>query len=98
MNEPVTVIARMQAKPDQVDELRAALDMLVAETRREVGCQAYDLHVSADDPARFLIHEVWDSPSDLDAHGESDHIAAFGDRATPLLAEPPQVDRLTRIE
>lgn len=98
MNEPVTVIARMRAKPNQPDELRVALDELVAATRQESGCSAYDLHVGADDPTLFVIHEVWASREHLQAHGQTDHIAAFRERAASLLDGPLQVDVLRRTE
>lgn len=98
MSQPVTVIARMRATPDHADELRDALDVLVAETRREAGCSAYDLHVGADDPALFVIHEVWESREHLTAHGQTDHIVAFRERAAALLDAPGQVDVVRRVE
>lgn len=96
MSQPVTVIARMQAKPDQADELRAALDVLVTETRQEAGCTVYDLHVGVDDPTLFVMYEVWESREHLTAHGETDHIARFRERAATLLREPIKVDVLHR--
>lgn len=98
MSQPVTVIARMQAKPDQVDELRAALDVLVAETRQEDGCAAYDLHVGADDPRLFMFHEIWETREHLEAHGQTDHINAFRERAPVLLDGTIKVDVVHKVE
>ncbi len=57
----VTVVATFQARPGKEAELRAALIGLVATTRKEAGCLNYDLHVSPEDQAKFLLHENWTS-------------------------------------
>ena len=61
----VTVVATFHAKPGQEAELKKALIALVAPTRQEKGCLNYDLHVSAEDPTKFLFHENWTSKADL---------------------------------
>jgi len=54
-----TVVATFEARPGKEIELRNALVGLVAPTRQEAGCLNYDLHVSTEDPRRFLFHENW---------------------------------------
>lgn len=98
MSQPVTVIARMQATADKADELRVALDELVAETRQEAGCTAYDLHVGVDDPTLFVMYEVWESREHLASHGKTDHIARFRERAATLLEAPGQVDVVRPVD
>jgi len=73
---PLTVIARIKAKPGKEDVVRTALLKLIDPTRAEAGCMNYDLHVSQDDPGLFYFHENWTSPQDLHAHFESDHFKA----------------------
>jgi quinol monooxygenase YgiN len=77
MSAPLTLVARMRAKPGQEARLRAELQRLVAPTRAEPGCIAYDLHLSQNDPALFLFYETWKSPADLDAHFETPHLQAL---------------------
>ena len=87
----VTVIALFQAKPGQEIELRNALMRLVAPTRQEAGCLNYDLHVSPEDPAKFLFHENWTSKALLDAHLQSAHIKALLPRVEDLCVAFPEI-------
>jgi quinol monooxygenase YgiN len=93
----LAVVATMQARPGREDELRTALTGLLAPTRREAGCLNYDLHVSTDDPARFLFHENWTSAAHLEAHLRSAHVQAVLARLDELCAAPPQITRWERI-
>ena len=54
----ITVVAAFQAKPGKENELRAALMGLLAPTRQEAGCVNYDLHASAENPAKFLFTKI----------------------------------------
>jgi len=85
MSAPLTLIAQMRAKPGQQDRLRMELQRLVAPTRAEAGCIAYDLHQSLTDPALFLFYEIWKSQSDLDAHFETPHLTALAKILPELL-------------
>ncbi len=87
----VTLIALFQAKPGQEIELRNALTGLVAPTRQEAGCLNYDLHVSPEDPAKFLFHENWTSKALLDAHLQSAHIKALLPRVEDLCVASPEI-------
>jgi quinol monooxygenase YgiN len=93
----ITVVATFQARPGKETELRAALLGLLAPTRQENGCLNYDLHVAADDPAKFLFHETWTSKAALDTHLQTPHIQTLLPRIGELCPEPPAIviyDRL----
>jgi quinol monooxygenase YgiN len=92
MNEKLTVVARITAKPGREDEVKQALLANVAPTRAERGCIDYDLHQSHQDPAVFLFYENWESQKDLDAHSQSPHIQALRARAADLFAEPVLIE------
>ncbi|MFO7777408.1 MAG: putative quinol monooxygenase [Nitriliruptoraceae bacterium] len=94
MDTPLTVIARLQAKPGRGDELLEALTPLVQETRKETGCVHYDLYRSPEDPTLFAFHETWASREHWEAHNASPHVSAFGARAGDLLDGAAQVDPL----
>ncbi len=89
--KPVTLVVSFQARPGKETELRATLTGLIAPTRKEVGCLNYDLHVSPEDPAKFLFYENWTSKPHLDAHGQSAHVQALQSRVNELCTEPPQL-------
>ena len=94
----ITVVAMFRARPGKETELRAALTELLAPTRREAGCLNYDMHVSADDPSKFLFHENWASRAQLDAHFQSVHLQTLAPRVNELCLEPPQITMWERTE
>lgn len=95
--EPLTVVARMRARPGSEDDLREALEHLTEVTREEDGLLSYDLHVGADDPGLFVFYERWDSREAHDAHDRSSHVEQFRARIPEIVDGQPQVDRLRHI-
>lgn len=93
----LTVIATFQARPGKEMELRAALTGLLQPTRQEADCLKYDLHASAEDPAKFLFHENWTSKAALDAHLHTPHIKALLPRVDELCTAFPQITLWERI-
>jgi quinol monooxygenase YgiN len=87
----ITVVATFQARPGKEAELKSFLTDLVAPTRQEAGCLNYDLHISAEDPAKFLFHENWTSRAHLDAHLQSAHIKALLPRVDELCVTAPEI-------
>lgn len=87
----VTVVAAFQARPGKEAELKSALTGLVAPTRQEAGCINYDLHISAEDPAKLLFHENWKSRAHLDAHLQSAHIKALLPLVDGLCVTAPEI-------
>jgi quinol monooxygenase YgiN len=94
----VTVVATFHARPGKEAELRAALFGLVAITRQEPGCVNYDLHVSAEDPAKFLFHENWTSEALLEAHLAAPHVQALLPRVNELCTGFPEIKTWERIQ
>jgi quinol monooxygenase YgiN len=74
--ELLTVVATMRAKAGKEDELRAALESVIAPTLAEEGNVNYDLHQGVQDPAVFTFYENWTSADALDQHLKSPHMAA----------------------
>jgi quinol monooxygenase YgiN len=93
----LTIIALVKAKPGKEAEMRNELLTFVEPSRRDPGCVNYDLHQSVEEPARFLFHENWASKESFDQHMQMPHLQAAIARATPNLAEPPQILLWERI-
>jgi len=93
----ITVVATFQARPGKEAELKGALTSLVVPTRKEAGYINYDLHVSAEDPAKFLFHENWTSRPHLDAHLQSAHIKALLPRVAELCVAAPEIQIWDKI-
>ncbi|MFQ2586852.1 putative quinol monooxygenase [Aeromonas caviae] len=86
MPSPITVIARLDAKPEFADRFRAALNPLIAATLQEPGCLRYQLHQSLESPHGWMLHEEWESETALLAHQQQPHFIAFASLASPWFA------------
>ena len=93
----ITVVATFEARSGKETELRNALMGLVAPTRTEAGCLNYDLHVSTENPSRFLFHENWTSKMALEVHLQSAHVQALLPRVDDLCSAPPEIVIWDRI-
>ena len=93
----ITVVATFQAKPGKEAELKKALVSLVAPTHKEAGCVNYDLHVSAEDPTKFLFHENWTSKAHLDAHLKNTHIEMLLPSLDELCVGLPEITTWDKI-
>ncbi len=76
----LTVNAMIRARRGSERTVLESLVRLLAPTRAEAGCLAYDLHQDIEDPHLFIFHETWESEEHLEHHLASDHIAANRDR------------------
>jgi quinol monooxygenase YgiN len=98
MSEPVTVIARFQAKEGKESRLGQELQRLLAPTRAEDGCINYDLHQSTSDPALFVFYENWASQEALDAHFQTPHLPALLKQGSDLVEGRPDITKWTIVK
>jgi len=96
-DKPLTVVARIESKPDCVEQVKQALLAAVAPTHAESACINYDLHQSIDDPCVFVFHENWTSKAALDAHLATPHLAKLRAVLEPLVAEAVSIEMLTML-
>ncbi len=82
--KPLTVIAKLVAKPGREEDLATALAALVAPTRAEAGCINYDLHRSHEQPGTFMFTEAWATKDAWEQHRNSPHLQAFSARQGEL--------------
>lgn len=85
----MSALGLARARPGQEAELGRRLAALVAPTRAEPGCLAYDLYRSETDPAVWVLIEAWRTPADLEEHVRSSHFQAFLAAADQVLDSPP---------
>ncbi|HLF75097.1 MAG TPA: antibiotic biosynthesis monooxygenase family protein [Anaerolineales bacterium] len=57
----ITRIGETQAKPETVEALRDFLLSILPVIKSSQGYQSVQLYQSQDDPAKFIVIEVWDS-------------------------------------
>jgi len=73
----IALVAISIAKPGCEEQLRVALEGIVAPSREDQGVLQYDLHRDLREPRRFVFYERWESEEALVGHAQSAHIAAY---------------------
>jgi quinol monooxygenase YgiN len=98
MNMPtVTIVAKVVAKKEFLESVKAELLKLIAPTRKEEGCLEYTLHQDNQDPAVFIFYENWSSEAYLARHMESAHFISYVSAIDGMI-ENKAVHTMTRIE
>ena len=87
----IYLTAILKSKTDKKAELRAILENMVLETRKEAACEKYELQQSLDDDNIFIFHENWKTKEGLDAHNRQSYIRQFADKAPELLEIPAAI-------
>lgn len=98
MSEPVKMIARFTARPEQQQALRKTLQALIEPTRREQGCLRYELWHNQSNPMDFTFVEEWTSEAALEAHLRTPHIEALFKTLLELDVAEPEVFKYTALE
>ena len=93
----IRIIARLIARPDAIDALRAECLAMLEPTRKEAGCVRYELLANIANPAEFTFVEEWADQAAIDAHMQTPHLKAVVADSAPLLAAPLDVRFLTQV-
>lgn len=88
------VVAIIAAAEGSKEVARDALSALADASRGEEGCLDYAVFESEAAPGTFVTIEVWRGQADLDAHMESEHIAAAFAAVDGHLAGAPAIHPL----
>ena len=98
VSDKLAMIVEFWAAEGKADELKAALLALVPPTRKEDGCELYDLHVDRADGDRFAFYEVWRDKAAHAAHDETAHVALIRTQLPALTREKPRKVLLMKVE
>ena len=82
------VHVHVRVKADAVEAFREATVRNAAHSVREPGVARFDVVQQQDDPARFVLVEVYRSSEAVAKHKETAHYIAWRDAVAPLMAEP----------
>jgi quinol monooxygenase YgiN len=97
MDQHVSVVVKVTARPDKASEMRAVVLKLARDSREEDGCIRYDVLQNAAEPHVFVLVEEWTSKAHLEAHNLTPHVHDAVMKATPLAAAPLDVGRYTQL-
>ena len=82
------VLVVVTVRPELLEEFeRALLHNARESVARDPGCLRFDVSQDADDPRRWVLHEVYDTPAAHAAHRESAHFRAYDDVAGRAVTE-----------
>ncbi len=93
VGDTLRVVARVQARPNKVNELLSVLSSLVEPTRKEPGCLSYELLQNNEDPADFTLIEEWQSNTALESHFGTKHFKDALVKLPNLVAAEPDIRR-----
>lgn len=96
-NQDISVIARLTVKKEMVAEAVKMLQDLQVATRKEPGCNMYQLHQSIEDETIFVLYESWIDKNSLDNHFQSPHFKSWLDEEKKYIAGPAEVTIVKKI-
>lgn len=73
----LTLVARIEAKKENIELVKSALLKLIEPTRQEEGCLQYDLHQDNENPEVFLFFENWATRKLWQTHMSNDHLKDY---------------------
>lgn len=82
------VHVHVHVKPECIDAFRAASMDNARNSVREPGIAQFDVVQQADDPAKFVLVEVYRNAEAAAKHKETAHYATWRDTVAPMMAEP----------
>lgn len=78
----------VQVKHDKIDAFKTATAENAHNSVLEPGIARFDVLQQADDPASFVLVEVYRTPGDAALHKETRHYQVWRDTVAPMMAVP----------
>lgn len=87
----------VHVKPDKIDAFTEATLENARNSIREEGIARFDVIQQKDDPARFVLVEVYRTDQDPGRHKETAHYQKWRDTVADMMAEPRTSVKYTNI-
>ena len=84
-------------KPEFIESFKAATIENARNSVQEPGIARFDVIQQQDDPARFVLVEVYRTSDDPARHKETAHYAVWRDTVDGMMAEPRTSVRYTNV-
>ena len=82
------VHVEVRVKTEFIEAFKQATAENARHSVEEAGIARFDVLQQADDPARFVLSEVYRSQEATARHKETAHYATWRDKVGPMMAEP----------
>jgi len=91
------VHVHIKVKPEHIGAFKAATLANARASIREAGIARFDFFQQNDDPANFVLVEVYRTAEAPAAHKATAHYAAWRDAVAPMMAAPRARAELTNV-
>jgi quinol monooxygenase YgiN len=82
------VHVQVHVKPENIEAFKAATLVNARASRHEPGVARFDVVQQLDDPAKFVLVEVYRDAAANAAHKETKHYPVWRDTVAPMMAAP----------
>ena len=82
------LIVDIHIKPNRIEDFKEACKENGRNSRREPGIARFDVLQQTDDPAHFVLYEVYRDQAATVAHKETPHYHAWVAKVDDMFAEP----------
>ena len=87
----------VHVKPDRIEDFKRATLENARNSVLEPGIARFDVVQQLDDPARFILVEVYRTPEDPSKHKETAHYQKWRDTVEDMMAKPRTSMKLTNV-
>ena len=91
------VLVHVHVKSEFIEAFKQASLENASNSVKEAGIARFDVIQQVEDPARFILVEVYKTAEAPAAHKETKHYALWRDTVTEMMAEPRQGIKYTNI-
>jgi quinol monooxygenase YgiN len=98
MSSTRKITAILVAKPGKAAELEALLRGMVEPCRAEAGNVRWDIWQDRDDPARFVLDELYVDDAAIAAHRGTAHFLSYAAKVGDLAERTPIISRPLVVE
>ena len=84
----IHIYVHVQVRPEAVSAFLVATQANAAASRTEPGVARFDVLEQTEDPAGFLLVEVYRDEESTRAHKATAHYATWRDTVAPMMAQP----------
>lgn len=86
----VILTARMEIKPDCIDDFKGIAAPLIEATRKEAGCVRYELYQDSSNPCLFFFFEEYKDDAANLYHSKQEYLKEFKAKREPMLKSAPK--------
>lgn len=91
------VFVHVHVKPEATEAFRSAILANAEGSVKEPGVIRFDVFQQGEDPTRFTLVEIYQTPDDQLKHRETAHYLKWRDAVVDMMAEPRQAIRYSQL-